>query len=75
MCPSANFSDLCSGIIIDKRHIMDEKAEKRKFFGSLVIPLILVALMWLVKIIEVSLGIDLGRWGVVPHTPRGLIGI
>lgn len=54
---------------------MDEKAEKRKFFGSLVIPLILVALMWLVKIIEVSFGIDLGRWGVVPHTPRGLIGI
>ena len=75
MFPSAKFSDLCSGIIIDKRHIMDEKAEKRKFFGSLVIPLILVALMWLVKIIEVSFGIDLGSWGVVPHTPRGLIGI
>ena len=54
---------------------MDEKAEKRKFLGSLIIPLILVALMWLVKIIEVSYGVNLGRWGVTPHTARGLIGI
>ncbi len=54
---------------------MDEKAEKRKFFGSLVIPLILIALMWTVKIIEVSLGIDLERFGVMPQTSRGLVGI
>ena len=54
---------------------MDEKAEKRKFLGSLIIPLILVALMWLVKIIEVSFGIDLSRWGVTPHTARGLVGV
>ena len=30
---------------------MDDKLERRKFFGSLVIPLIIVALMWLVKVI------------------------
>lgn len=54
---------------------MDDKQERRKFFGSLVIPLIIVALMWLVKVVEVSLGIDLGRYGVAPHTLRGLVGI
>ena len=54
---------------------MEEKAEKKKFLGSLVIPLILVALMWLMKIIEVSCNVDLNRWGVTPHTYNGLWGI
>ena len=54
---------------------MEDKQERKKFLGSLIIPLILVALMWLVKIIEVSFGINLGRWGVTPHTAQGLIGI
>ena len=54
---------------------MDDKQERRKFFGSLVIPLIIVALMWLVKVVEVSLGVDLGRYGVAPHTLRGLVGV
>ena len=72
---SAKISDLCHGTILDNHSRMDEKAEKRKFLGSLIIPLIIVALMWLVKIIEVSFGIDLGRFGVVPHTAKGLLGI
>ena len=54
---------------------MEGKQDKKKFFGSLVIPAILVALMWAVKIIEVSLDLDLGRYGLVPHTPQGLFGI
>lgn len=54
---------------------MEEKQERRKFFGSLVIPMLIVTIMWLVKLIEVSFGIDLGRWGVTPHTSQGLIGI
>ena len=54
---------------------MDNQAEKRKFLGSLIIPLIIVAVMWLVKIIEVSYGINFGRWGIMPHTAKGLIGI
>lgn len=54
---------------------MDNKAERRKFLGSLIIPLIIVALMWLVKIIEASYGVRLSRWGVVPHTATGLVGI
>ena len=54
---------------------MDSKAEKRKFLGSLIVPLLIVAVMWVVKIIEVSLGTDLGRYGLAPHTLRGLLGI
>ena len=54
---------------------MDNKAERRKFLGSLIIPLLIVAVMWLVKIIEVTQGIDLSRYGLVPQTGRGLIGI
>lgn len=54
---------------------MDNKAERRKFLGSLIVPLLIVAVMWLVKIIEVSLGINLSRYGITPHTAKGLIGI
>lgn len=54
---------------------MDNKAEKRKFLGSLIIPLFIVVVMWVVKIIEVSLNTDFGCYGVTPHTMRGLIGI
>ena len=54
---------------------MDNKAERRKFLGSLIVPLLIVAVMWVVKIIEVSLNIDFGRYGVTPHTAHGLIGI
>lgn len=54
---------------------MDNKAERRKFLGSLIVPLLIVAVMWVVKIIEVSLNIDFGRYGVTPHTAQGLIGI
>jgi len=54
---------------------MDDKAERRKFLGSLIIPLILVTLMWAVKIVEISLNVELGRYGLVPHTTQGLLGI
>ena len=54
---------------------MDNKAERRKFLGSLIVPLLIVVVMWVVKIVEVSLNTDFGRYGVTPHTARGLIGI
>ena len=54
---------------------MDNKQERKKFFGSLVIPLIIVALMWLVKVFEVSTGVSLSRWSLVPHSVNGLVGI
>lgn len=55
--------------------IMDNKAERRKFLGSLIVPLLIVAVMWVVKIIEVSVGVNLGRWGITAHTAQGLVGI
>ena len=54
---------------------MDNKAERRKFLGALVIPLIIVAVMWVVKIIEVSFSISMGHWGIIPQTMHGLVGI
>ena len=54
---------------------MDNKAERRKFFGSLVVPLLIVVVMWAVKIVEVSLDISLSRWGLVPHSAEGLLGV
>lgn len=54
---------------------MDNKAERRKFLGSLIVPLIIVAVMWVVKITEVSFGINLSRFGVMPHSVEGLVGI
>jgi len=54
---------------------MDDKAEKKKFLGSLIIPLIIVTLMWVVKLAEVSFGVDLSRYGLRPQTARGLLGI
>ena len=54
---------------------MDNKAERQKFLGSLIVPLLIVVVMWAVKIIEVSLNIDFGRYGITPHTAHGLIGI
>ena len=55
--------------------IMDNKAERRKFLGSLIVPLLIVTTMWVVKIVEVSLGVNLGRWGVTPHSLHGLVGV
>ena len=54
---------------------MENQQEKRKFFGSLVIPACIVAVMWVVKIIEVALNLDLGRFGVRPQSVQGLVGI
>lgn len=75
MSQSAKISDLCSGTILDNTHGMDDKAEKKKFMGSIIIPLIIVAVMWVVKIAEVSFDVDLGQYGLRPQTARGLLGI
>ena len=54
---------------------MEEKQERKKFFGSLAIPALLVTLMWVVKMAEMAFSIDLSPWGLGPQTARGLIGI
>ena len=54
---------------------MENKAERRKFLGSLIVPLLIVVVMWVVKIVEVSLDVNLDRYGVTPHSAQGLVGI
>lgn len=48
---------------------------KVKFQQSLLIPLILVALIWLIQIFQSLLGFDLGIYGVYPRKVFGLRGI
>ena len=49
--------------------------DRKKFFGSVAIPALLVTLMWVVKMAEMAFSIDLGTWGLRPHLTRGLWGI
>ena len=54
---------------------MEENQDRKKFFGSLAIPALLVTLMWVVKVAEMAFSIDLNQWGLVPRTAKGLLGI
>ena len=49
--------------------------EKRKIINSIFIPFLLVFLLWVIKITETLLDIDLGFLGVYPLKASGLIGI
>lgn len=47
----------------------------KKVVYSFLPPLVLVAIMWIIKLYEVNAGIDLGMHGVLPRTASGLQGI
>lgn len=47
----------------------------KKLIYSFTPPIILVAIMWLVKLYELHNGIDLGIYGVLPRHSQGLYGI
>ena len=49
--------------------------DRKKFFGSVAIPALLVTLMWVVKMVEMAFSMDFGPWGLIPQTTRGLWGI
>lgn len=49
--------------------------DRKQFFGSLAIPALLVTLMLVTKIVEMAFSIDLSKWGLIPHSTKGLIGI
>ncbi|MBN1108185.1 MAG: rhomboid family intramembrane serine protease [Bacteroidales bacterium] len=48
---------------------------RKKFFLSILIPSIFVALMWLVKAVELLFDLDISRLGIYPLQVRGLPGI
>ena len=52
-----------------------EKEEKKKFFGSMVFPGLLLLTLWMVKLIEVSFQISFAEYGLQPQTLSGLRGI
>ena len=54
---------------------MENQDDKRLLIASSIIPLILVALMWLVKIIEVLFHLDFSFLGIKPISLEGLPGI
>ena len=49
--------------------------DRKKFFGSVAIPALLVTLMWVVKVVEMAFSMDFGPWGLIPQTTKGLLGI
>jgi len=53
---------------------MDQE-EKQRFYGSMIIPGILVIILWLIKIIEVSFQLSFAEYGLLPQTAIGLRGI
>ena len=52
-----------------------KRQDKRKILASLIVPVCIVIAMWTVKLVEFAFHLDLGDWGVVPHSAKGLIGI
>ncbi len=49
--------------------------EKRKFIHSLVFPLFFLLIIWMIKLIEVSLDLNFATWGIYPLKLKGLKGI
>ena len=54
---------------------METQDEKRLLTSSLIIPTVLVAIMWLVKIIETVFDLDFSFLGIKPISAEGLPGI
>jgi membrane associated rhomboid family serine protease len=55
--------------------ISEEAFYRKKIFLAMIIPGIFIALMWLVKITEMLLEINLSGFGIYPLTIKGLAGI
>jgi len=49
--------------------------EKKSLIRSFLLPLSFVGILWLVKLAEITIPVDLSSWGVFPRTAGGLVGI
>ena len=54
---------------------MEDKQERKKFFGSLAIPALLTTLILVVKVAEMAFSLDLSVWGLIPRNTHGLVSI
>jgi len=52
-----------------------EKEEKRRFYGSMLFPGLLVLVLWFIKLIEVGFQVSFSDFGLLPQTFTGLRGI
>jgi len=52
-----------------------EDSEKKKIIRSIFYPSLFVALLWLIKLIEIGFDLDLIPYGLYPRAYSGLIGI
>ena len=53
----------------------DAAADARRLRRSFVATLVFVAVLWLIKLVELALDLDLTRYGVYPRTLRGVSGV
>lgn len=53
----------------------DAAADARRLRHCFVIPVAFAGVLWLIKLLELALGLDLAHYGVYPGTARGLIGV
>lgn len=54
---------------------LDPEMEKKIFFHSLLFPALFVLVIWIVKIVEITSGINLVYFGIFPRSINGLAGI
>ncbi|MFO7621558.1 MAG: rhomboid family intramembrane serine protease [Bacteroidales bacterium] len=59
----------------DQAQISEGAFYRKKFLLSIIIPVIFIALMWLVKIAEILFNADFSQGGIYPLALRGLPGI
>lgn len=51
------------------------KKEKKRFLLSLIFPMLFILILWIIKISEILLNLDLAYLGIFPLRAKGLIGI
>lgn len=52
-----------------------ENPEKRKFYYSALFPSLFIAILWLIKGIEIEFGVDFASYGILPRNIEGLRGV
>lgn len=54
---------------------MEELEEKVDHFQLIQFPLLFIIFIWVIQLVQVFTGLDFARYGLLPHTTKGLIGI
>jgi len=54
---------------------VEELEEKVDHFQLIQFPLLFIIFIWIIQLVQVFTGLDFARYGLLPHTTKGLIGI